>query len=92
MGMRVTIRKRVNKGNGQDGVQGEGKDKGKSKNDGKGQSEDAAETCVLASGTCKDKGVVRLKVDRCEGESEDDSESEGKRKGEAEVEIERGDS
>ena len=46
----------------------------------------------MASGACKDKGVVRLKVDRCEGESEDGSESEGKRTDEAEVEIERGDS
>ena len=90
--MRVTIRKRVNKGDDQDRIQGEGEDKGKSKNDGKGQSEDAAETCVLASGACKDKGTIRMNVDRCEGESEDDSESEGKRKDEAEVEIERGDS
>ena len=34
MGMRVTIRKRVNKGDDKDGVQGEGEDKGKSKNNG----------------------------------------------------------
>ena len=46
----------------------------------------------MASGACKDKGTVSLKVDRCKGESEDDSKREGKRKDEAEVEIERGDS
>ena len=46
---------------------------------------------VMASGACKDKGTVRVKVDRCKGESEDDSEREGKRKDEAEVEIKRGD-
>ena len=90
--MRVTIRKRVNKGDDQDGVQGEGEKKCKSKNDGNGQSEDAAETCVMASGACKDKGTVSLKVDRCKGRSEDNSEREGKRKDEAEVKIKRGDS
>ena len=42
---------------------------------------------MLASGACKDKGTVRVKVDRCKGESENDSESEGKREDEAESKL-----
>ena len=41
----------------------------------------------MAPGACKDKGTVRVKVDRCKGESEDDSESEDKRKDEAESKL-----